>query len=68
MPSPSAHRQSLLRERRKRGLKCIQVELRSSEIAELIRRGHLSESSQDDMTAVRGALYQHLDKTLTGAT
>lgn len=67
MLTPSASRMSLHRERRKRGLRCLTIEVRSTEITELVRRGLLSQSEEDDSEAIKLALYRHLDKTLKQA-
>lgn len=64
MPSKNALRQQLYRERKKLGLQCIQVEIRHSEIEALIRRGLLAQSDASTATAIRAALYKHLDRTL----
>ena len=48
----------------KRGLQCIQVEIRYAEIQALIRRGLLVPSEASSVTAIRSALYKHLDRTL----
>jgi len=58
---------SLHRERKKRGLKCVTLEIRSTEIAALVKRGLLADTDHGSLTAVRDALYGHLDQTLTGA-
>ena len=64
MPSTGALRQQLYRQRKKRGLQCIQVEIRHTEIHALIRQGLLVASEASTATAIRSALYKHLDRTL----
>lgn len=64
MPNSVAQRQQLYRERRKRGLRCLTVELRTSEIDELVRRGLLPASERHNLHSVRAALYRHFDRTL----
>ena len=64
MPSKGALRQQLYRQRKKRGLQCIQVEIRHAEIQALVRRGLLVASETSTATAIRSALYKHLDRTL----
>jgi hypothetical protein len=65
-PTAAAHRMRRHRIRRQRGLRCLSIEFREREIAALIARGLLARESQDDSTAVRDALYAHLDRTLGG--
>lgn len=67
MNTTSAHRQGLHRERKRRRLKCVTLEIRFTEVTELSRRGPLKEDAQGDREAIRNALYAHLDKTLQGA-
>jgi hypothetical protein len=63
--SPAASRMRLHRQRRRLGLRCIVVELRETEVDELVRRGLLTEDARNDRVALRRALHAHLDKTLT---
>jgi hypothetical protein len=56
-PSPGAHRMARHRDRRRKGLRCITIELRETEIDVLIRRGRLARDSRADLAAVRKALY-----------
>lgn len=65
--SKSAARMSLHRERRKRGLKCVTLEIRTTEISALVKRGLLADADKASTTALRDALHGHLGKTLTGA-
>jgi hypothetical protein len=60
----AAQRMRLHRQRLRLGLRCIVVELRETEVDELVRRGLLSEDARNDPVAVRQALYSHLDQTL----
>lgn len=55
---------ALHRKRKQRELKCVTLEIRSTEVAELIRRGLLNDAAHADRNALRDALYAHLDKTL----
>ena len=66
MSAPSLHRQRLYRERQKRGLRCVTLEIRNRELAELTRRGLLAAGAQDDREAVRQAMYNFLDQALQG--
>lgn len=62
--SPSAERMALHRRRRKKGLRCLTVELHEAEIDALIQRRRLAPESRGDLFAVRKALYAFLDDTL----
>jgi hypothetical protein len=63
--SSAALRMRRHRERRRDGLRCITIELRETEVAELIRRGLLEEGARDSVRAVRKAIYGFLDRTLS---
>jgi hypothetical protein len=63
--SAAAERMRAHRERRRLGLRCITVQLRATELTELIRRGLLKEDERNDYLAVRDALHGHLDRTLS---
>jgi hypothetical protein len=65
IPSPAAERMRLSRERRRQGLRSLTIDLRETEIDALVRRGLLEAETRNDMHAVRKALYQHLDQTLS---
>lgn len=65
--SPAAERMRLHRERRRRRLRCLIIELRETEIDALIRKGFLTAEMRNDPKPVRNALYSFLDRTL-GAT
>jgi hypothetical protein len=62
--SPGAERMRIVRERKRRGLRCVTVQIRRAEIDELIRRGYLAEAECNDVYAIREALHRHLDATL----
>lgn len=62
---PAAERMRLHRERRRRGLRCLMIELRETEIDALIRMGLLTAEARDNLPAVRHALYDHFDQTLS---
>jgi hypothetical protein len=55
------------RQRRREGVRCLNVELRETEIDALIRKGFLKQETRNDLHLVLEALYAHLDHTL-GAT
>jgi hypothetical protein len=54
--SAAAGRMRLHRQRRRMGLRCIVVELRETEVDELVRRGLLTEDTRNDPLALRQAL------------
>jgi hypothetical protein len=62
--SCAAERMRLHRERRRTGVRCLMIELRESEAAELVRRGLLKQEMRNDRNAIIEALYAHLDRTL----
>jgi hypothetical protein len=62
--SPAAARMRLHRDRRRRGLRCLTIELRETEIDVLIGKGLLNAETRHDPGAVCEALYAHLDQTL----
>jgi hypothetical protein len=64
-PSAGAARMRAFRERQRLGLRSIWVQLRATEVAELVRRGLLKEEKLDDYIAVRDAVHRHLDLTLS---
>jgi hypothetical protein len=62
--SSSADRMRRHRERRRSGIRCLTIEIREAEVAELIRRGLLRRETRNDRNSIIGALYAHLDRTL----
>ena len=60
----SAQRMRLHRLRRKKGLYCLTIELRASEIVTLIQSGFLPPQAHNDRAAIRSGLYRFLDQTL----
>jgi hypothetical protein len=54
----------LHRERKRRGLSCVTVEVRTTEIAALIRSGYLEVERHRDRCAVTAALHAYLDASL----
>ena len=62
--SPGAARMRLHRERRWRGLRCLTIELRETEVDALIRGGLLEQETRNDRNAVLEALYGHFNRTL----
>ena len=62
--SAGAERMRAHRDRRRKGLRCIRIELRETEVDVLIRKGLLRTDARNDLNAVVQALYHHLDATL----
>ena len=62
--SAAARRMRAHRQRRREGLRCIVVQLRETEIDELIRRKLLQADARNDVYAIREALHMHFDRTL----
>ena len=61
MLSPGAQRMRLYRERRRRGLSCIKVQLRQSEVDALIACGLLEPADRQDRGVLAAALHRYLD-------
>ena len=59
--SPGAERMRRYRERRRRGLSCIKVQLRRTEVDALIARGLLEAAERKDRSALAAALHRYLD-------
>ena len=65
--SPAAERMRRHRERRRRGLSCIKVELRRSEVDALIACKLLEPTEREDRRALTAALHRYLDSNpITG--
>ena len=60
--SPGAQRMRRYRERRRRGLSCIKVQLRRSEVEALIACGLLQPAQRQDRNALAAALHRYLDE------
>jgi hypothetical protein len=65
--SLAAERMRLHRQRRRRGMRCLMIELRETEVDALIRGGLLEHETRNDTDAVLKALYRHFDRTLRPA-
>ena len=63
--SAAAMRMRNSRARRREGLRCVTIEVRSTEIDLLIRWGLLKAEARHDSRAVSGALHAYLDRTLS---
>jgi hypothetical protein len=61
-----AERMRISRQRRREGMRCVMIELRDSEIDQLVALGLLTASSRDDINAVAQALYRFLDQSPIG--
>ncbi|HKA34777.1 MAG TPA: hypothetical protein VKH64_16305 [Candidatus Binatia bacterium] len=62
--SAAAERMRLHRERRRKGLRCLTIELRETEIDALARLRLLEKETRNDANAIIEALYAHFDETL----
>ena len=63
-PSGAALRIRRHRERRRRKLHCLTIELRKTEIDALVRKGMLEAETRNNRQAIRLALYSFLESTL----
>jgi hypothetical protein len=52
------------RDRRRKGLRCVTIELREAEVEVLVRRGWLSADDRASPAAVKKGLYGFLDNFL----
>jgi hypothetical protein len=64
--SAAAERMRRHRERRRDGLRCLTIELRDTEIEELVRRKLLKSETRNDRNAIIQALYRFLEDKLDG--
>jgi hypothetical protein len=55
------------RERRRGGLRCVNIQLRETEVDVLIQKKLLNPDARNDSYAVRDALHAYLDRTLSKA-
>lgn len=62
--SLAAERMRRHRQRQRDRLRCLTIELRETEIDELIRKRLLKSETRNDTSAITEALYAHLDLTL----
>jgi hypothetical protein len=63
-PSAAALHMRRHRERRRRKLHCLTIELRKMEIDALVRKGMLDAETRNNRQAIKLALYSFLDSTL----
>jgi len=61
--SAAAQRMRAHRKRRQAGLRCLTIELRETEVTELIQRKLLEAGARHDANAVRTALYRQAAST-----
>jgi hypothetical protein len=64
--TPAAVRMRRYRDRRTKGLRCLTIELRETEIDELMRKGLLKPETRNNTNAILKALYAYFDHTLGG--
>ena len=60
-PSPAAQRMARYRNRRRKQLRCVTIELREAEIDVLIRRRWLDRDRRGDVRSIKEALYSFFD-------
>jgi hypothetical protein len=63
-PSAAALRMRQHRKRRRKGLFCLMLEVRFTEIDALVRRGLLMPETRNSLHDIRAALYAFLDRSL----
>jgi hypothetical protein len=62
--SLAAERMRRHRKRRRKGLRCVTIELRETEIEVLVKRALLKADARNNTRAIREALYQYFESTL----
>ena len=62
--SAAAERMRRHRERRRKGLRCLTIELADTEIDALARNGFLAAHARNDPCSIDMALYEFLERTL----
>jgi hypothetical protein len=62
--TPAALRMQLYRDRRRKKLRCVTIEVREIEIDALVQRRLLLGEMRHDLIAIRDALHSFLDQTL----
>jgi hypothetical protein len=63
-PSTAAERMRAHRDRRRRGMRCLWVELRATEIDTIVSVGLIKPDARNDINAVRDGFYAFLDRAL----
>jgi hypothetical protein len=64
LPSAATLRMRRHRERRRKALRCMTIELRETEVTALIRKGLLNNDARNDLSSIKSAFYAFLDRTL----
>ena len=67
-PRSPAERMRRSRERRRKGLRALMIELRETEVDALVRLGRLAHKDRDDLEAIRKALYGFIELHLVAAS
>ncbi len=62
--SPATERMRRHRARRRRGLRCVTISLRETEIAALVRKGLIAPQNSNDVAAITRGLHAFLDRAL----
>jgi hypothetical protein len=62
--TPAAERMRIARTRRKKGYRCILVEVHDNEIDALVRRGLLDRGDAEDLAAIQAALHRLFERVL----
>ena len=62
--SRSSNRMALLRARHKSGLRYVGIEVRDTEVSELVRRGLIAGADRKDSLAIRDGIHRFLDTYL----
>jgi hypothetical protein len=65
--NPSAERMRRHRQRRRDWMRCLQLEIRDTEIDELIRRKLLKQEMRNDKQSLLDAFYEFLEESLDAA-
>lgn len=60
----TSDRMALLRARRKNGLRYVGIEVRETEVSELVRRGLMAVADHKDSFAIRDGIHRFLDAYL----
>lgn len=66
-PSPAAERMRLHRNRRRQGMRCVQVSLHVTKIEALIRMGYLEDRDREDPAALGTAINTFISDAVSEA-
>jgi len=64
-PTSAAERMRRHRQRRRKGVRIVRIQLRATEIDALIRKGYLDQKSRDDLDALEFGVDAFVDDALT---